>query len=867
MSLSSSLYTGTSGLNNMSQALQVTSNNISNTNTLGFKKGYATFADTLYQAIGTQAGSAQVGLGMSVGNVSQNFSDGSLTPTGNATDMAIGGDGFFVVSQPGTEEVRYTRAGNFSFNENGALTNPQGYVLRGWDIDPETGDDIGAVKDLELKRFSSPPKKSEVMIFLAQLNSLEDANSSVLSNGYKYEAGKSTSVSPDNYDHQGVVTVYDSLGSPHELTIYCAKKSDSEWEYLIVCPPEEDKRSLVGNTSSQGILARGTIEFSESSGKIVNMTMEEFSGRVGGVKTIGANTVDDINFEIQDSEAMLVDGYGIEMSFDGNKWVLDTASLPKAYPNAKIIYSDDQNIYLMLDPDSSGKAEEADIKIKLDQLAMSGDTIRFDINDTDALHIQDLAEIAYGGSAKNKTEYTVNAPNVMTRDAQGLGIAWNPVTETWQWSNAKTAADAGTLVRGLATNSSATVSTDPANIKINNAEDMTVTIEDLNLIFNGTGWDWNEPLKEKDIVNAANTFDNPDNKMTLEVITAGEEGAMATASDIELEWNGTAWSVNNAGGLTVNILPGSDASHVQVEIYDTNAGQSSTIQYTFDEPMTATAGQTLSFGIKPSPPAEYANAQIVATADNSVAIDFNGNGSTDLTIDVTAGGTVTPAAGNTLSFTVDPDLPPAEYADAVLSGDKTKAVIDLDGSGGEDDKEDIVFSFSENLKTGADTPREDWATINFNIQGSSAWRECSTDEAKDSGYYKLTTDFLGGEFGSTETDISLNIGTKWDGNNWVNDSTTTTQYGKKSSTRYQDSDGYPPGDLTGVDVTADGQVIGTYSNGQQIPLFRVALVDFNNPNGLVNKGGNLYAATRKSGAAITNKPGDNGGGRTDLLQP
>jgi len=73
MSLSSSLFTGTSGLKNMGNALQVTGNNISNLNTIGYKKGRATFADTLYENVATQGGTDQVGRGMSVGDVSQNL--------------------------------------------------------------------------------------------------------------------------------------------------------------------------------------------------------------------------------------------------------------------------------------------------------------------------------------------------------------------------------------------------------------------------------------------------------------------------------------------------------------------------------------------------------------------------------------------------------------------------------------------------------------------------------------------------------------------------------------------------------------------------------------------------------------------------
>nr|NJM04469.1 flagellar hook-basal body complex protein [Desulfobacula sp.] len=298
MSLSSSLYTGTSGLGNTSKALQVTSNNISNINTVAFKKGSTTFADTLYQTVGTQAGAAQVGLGMSVGNVTQDFSDGSLETTSNATDLAIGGDGFFIVSQAGSDETFYTRAGNFSFDETGALVNSEGYILQGWNVDDE-GDAVGAVTDLVLTAFTSSPEETEEMTIIANLDSDADSKASVLSNIYEYEDGETTTVLSDTYEYQTVVTVYDSLGSAHEIAVYYDKKSGTEWEYIIVSSPEEDNRNLAEDTSSQGLLARGTITFSESSGEIVSMTMEEFTGRVGNVEATGANTVEDINLRLK----------------------------------------------------------------------------------------------------------------------------------------------------------------------------------------------------------------------------------------------------------------------------------------------------------------------------------------------------------------------------------------------------------------------------------------------------------------------------------------------------------------------------------------------------------------------------------------
>jgi len=864
MSLTSSLYTGTSGLGNTSEALQVTSNNIANINTVAYKKGSTTFADTLYQTIGTQSGAAQVGLGMSVNSVTSDFSTGSVETTTNSTDLAIDGDGFFIVSQAGSDEVYYTRAGNFSFDESGALVNASGYILQGWEVD-EDGDAVGAITDLILSAFTSSPDETEEITVVTNLDSDSDSNTEVLSNVYEYDEDDedSDAVSSDDYEYQTVVTVYDSLGSAHELTIYYDKLSDTTWEYTIVCEGSEDARELLEGTTAQGLLARGTITFSESSGEIVSMTMEELTGRVGNVESVGANDVDDINFEIEDSDAMLVDGYGISLTFDGDDWVLDTASLPDAYANATVLYSDENEIQIVLDPDSSGGEEEADLVITLDQTAMAGDTLSFDINDSEDLAVQDLENIAYGNEAYNNTTVSINDASVMTTSVEDISILWNPTTETWQWSNPEDAAEAGTLVTGLDTNSTSAVTVTSSAISITNAEDLTINVEDVDLRYNATlgTWDWNEDLRDDDITDLATSLAE-DNEVTMEITTVGDEGAVATTSvdGIVLEWDGTSWAVTDDGGLNVTILTsGNSSTEVDIVVWDSSSAGASTIEYTFEDALTTAAGQTLSFDIDPSPPAEYGDAEIVATADDSVAIDFDADGTTDLTINVTSGATTALAGGESLSFDIDCDVPPSDYADATLSGDDTEVVIDLDGSGGDDDDEDIVFTFEEALSAGDDTdPYEDQTVITFDIEGSTAWREVTADEAEETGYYQFTTDFLGGDAGSTETDISFNIGSEWDGNNWVNSSLSTTQYAQSSSTTYQDADGYPPGDLTSVEVDSDGVVYGSYSNGQEIALFKVALADFNNANGLQSEGGNLYSETTDSGSAITNAAGENG---------
>jgi flagellar hook protein FlgE len=853
MSLSSSLFTGTSGLTNMGNAMQVVGNNIANTNTVGFKKGRSTFADTLSQNVATQAGTAQVGRGMSIGAVDQNFDTGSFESTGNATDLSIGGDGFFVVRQRNSENNFYTRAGNFHFDKAGQLVNPEGYIVQGWELDEDTGDDRGAIKDIVLKAFTSPPKKSSKVSIVTNLDADAESQSTVLSN--RWDASSKNLMDPTNYEYQTVVKVHDALGSTHDLTVYYDKKSGSDWEYVVTCNPSEDNRNLVQGTDSKGLLARGTIKFSESSGDILNFSMEEFTGRVGNVQANGVNNVDDIAFHIEDSQLMNQDGYGFNLEFDGANWAFageavgDPATAPTSYAGALIDYSDDQTINIILPPGVAG--DDPDIKIKLDQPAVATDSIGFDINNPDALHVQGIEGTTYKGDAANdNTTLEINAPEVMTHDVAGVKIVWNPVTETWGWGNSATAQAAGTLISNVVPtgavvegtvvdgdwNNDITYAAAPSGL----AKMTMPSALKVKAVGAPAAWDWNYPTQSSDFINltpSAGIATAP----TLNIGTAGP-GVSADAGAHTLTFTAGApneWSLD--GGAAI-------------------AGQTDDLSVTFTLPSGAVAtysfaapvpdGESISFDIDPSPPVEYPSA-IITGAIGSLEVDFDGDATVDMT--VALGGP--PVAGDTFAFDVNPNVPPPEYANATLKGDKDRAVIDLDGSGNDDDKEDIVFSFTKSLKVGAAAlPSE----IAFDILGSTAWTANPVDEIKTTGYYNFNTDFLGGEFGTTENDIQFDIGTKYDGTNFINDSLSTTQYARSSTTTFQDADGYSAGDLQGVNVASDGVMTGIYSNGQLIPLFRVGLAKFLNNNGLSTEGGNLFSATRDSGNAITNKPGENG---------
>ena len=142
-----SMWSGVSGLKSQQKAMDVVGNNVANVNTIGFKESRTVFADVLSQTlngatspVGNLGGKnpLQIGLGDSVTTVDNVFSQGSLQSTDKTTDIAIQGDGFFVLSGDGGKTYRYTRAGDFAFDASGNFSNPQGYIVQGWMADNQT---------------------------------------------------------------------------------------------------------------------------------------------------------------------------------------------------------------------------------------------------------------------------------------------------------------------------------------------------------------------------------------------------------------------------------------------------------------------------------------------------------------------------------------------------------------------------------------------------------------------------------------------------------------------------------------------------------------------------------------------------------
>uniref|UniRef100_UPI0021491BDA flagellar hook-basal body complex protein n=1 Tax=Endozoicomonas sp. SESOKO2 TaxID=2828743 RepID=UPI0021491BDA len=158
---------GLTGLNAAQQDLEIVSNNIANSNTIGFKGSRAEFSDVYASSIG--GGNGQVA-GVEVASISQQFSQGNITSTENALDMAVNGQGFFVVNDNG--QMNYTRAGFFQLDANNNVVNNKGLRLQGYSADASGNVLAGTQTDLKINQTSIPAQATTDVVTLANLDAI-----------------------------------------------------------------------------------------------------------------------------------------------------------------------------------------------------------------------------------------------------------------------------------------------------------------------------------------------------------------------------------------------------------------------------------------------------------------------------------------------------------------------------------------------------------------------------------------------------------------------------------------------------------------------------------------------------------------------
>ncbi|HXB70627.1 MAG TPA: flagellar hook protein FlgE [Candidatus Acidoferrales bacterium] len=237
-----SFSTALSALNATSTAIDVTGNNLANLNTPGFKASQVAFRDLVTQSLGAGLGDTQVGFGTGTPLTIREFTQGALQTSGGLLDAAIQGDGFFVL-QNSQGNTTYTRAGNFQADKNGNLLTDTGDRVQGWTtLDPATGlvNTNGPIGNIIVPVGSLRPPVPTTA-FTADLNLNAGATADATSN------------------FTTPMTVVDSLGTNHVLTLNFQKTGANSWSYDVMIPGEDVSGGTAGTPVSTG--ATGTLTF------------------------------------------------------------------------------------------------------------------------------------------------------------------------------------------------------------------------------------------------------------------------------------------------------------------------------------------------------------------------------------------------------------------------------------------------------------------------------------------------------------------------------------------------------------------------------------------------------------------------------
>ncbi len=237
-----------SGLNASQSALQAISSNLSNVSTDGYKDQNVTFNDIFAQT-GISNGALdpiQTGQGVATASTTTNFTDGTATETGIASNMALSGDGFFIAKQT-NGNVAYMRAGDFTTNKAGQLVAPDGSLILGYPAQNGVVQTSAPIQPLSIGVGLIHPATAT-----ANFNASVNLNATTAVNG----TASST------------IGVYDSLGAPHNVEITYTKTGANAWSYSVTVPSGELASPTDATAATQQV-ASGSLAF-DSNGKLTS---------------------------------------------------------------------------------------------------------------------------------------------------------------------------------------------------------------------------------------------------------------------------------------------------------------------------------------------------------------------------------------------------------------------------------------------------------------------------------------------------------------------------------------------------------------------------------------------------------------------
>ncbi len=878
-----SFYTSLTGLKAATTELALTSNNIANVGTTGFKKSRASFGD-IFATSPLQKATSVVGQGVSLKQVRQEFSQGNVEFSSNTLDLAISGEGFFPLkSADGLTDI-YTRNGSFVLDEQFSVVNSSGQALLAAAVDSSGKADLSQLNKLQIPTNTAGEALQTSLVELS-LNLPSDAG---------VITGEFNRNNPATYNKSTALSVYDSGGNSYLATIYYVKTSNAtaqspfnKWQTHVFVGDDPVSAALQQATDANGELLfvnkYGELQpLSAVEDLLVNRKTQKFA-------------LDDLADVRTSVPATLTGGNlpaGLDLSSDqGFDFTKEVPGLGRAFSDNEL-----EN-FLTVDVDNSGNAVTVDLTGLREAKTLTGVQIADYMEDQLNRKFGDERYFDLSLPSNQTFNITVNGDPAIKIDlASDDGGKFGDISAVEidqvvakiqaQADAADGDAETRTVTVGYdyALRSFTFIPTDPTHSAWINSDSTNAlfgigtTSEEID-VSNGTYGGSDGSLNTTVVPNGAEIRVSAQQRFGISVIYDGAQekfsirsGSTGDESEIKIDFESSVGLVEENVSQTASFLG-----------FEADDGASEYLVSKSEEAVRGIASLA----------AITRGSSIAVNVNNNFSVDVSNNTFVVSVDDVK--GTVSIPTG--ASYTLDSFIVELEKGINQLAADSgssvsgvrveydttTNGLVFTTGTTGTDSFIKVSGSATwglANIEAGRGTtttwikPTQSADVVNgvavnkyideFGEETASAdgfstlpeWSPIYLDKGEltfntsgnlvsPSGGAQLDTVFLSGGRGA----LNLTI-----------DYGDTTQFSQAFAVKSQSQDGSPEGDLVGLDIGDDGLVVASYSNGSQISLGKIVLVTFPSNEGLRQNGDSSYLSSAKSGTATFGEPGTAGFG-------
>jgi len=890
-----SLFSGVSGLQSHQVAMDVESNNIANVNTTGFKYSRANFSDLLAQtsSIATAPqgelggkNAVQVGLGSTVGSMTRIFSQGSIQNSDKNTDVAIQGDGFFIISPDGGSTYKYTRAGDFKFDANGNFVDNNGFISQGWLRDEDTGkvDSTAPIKNINIAPgLTTPASPTQEVVLKANLNSGTLVSS--YSQAYAVPSGTPPSqeipaiYTGDAVDSEGAPITSGNLGVMFNEVGegFSLQANQGVWASFLSAEVTGANNVVTGagELDITFKLDDGTYQQVITTGGVATNTEAQNGSRyVSAINAQSAVTGISATYDAANNKINLInDNSNANASHN-----INISSIGNA--NGGFVVTSDTTAYkYQYNPsgsDASVNADKtfttmADLRYAMEQQAravgdhnattnitafgvVTGGTginegVTFSI--TGPTGVPTTITVPNGGGSLDETNVvtfgaltngdtldidgltlTATANMTAAQVAQAFASASNNVTPSNPTGGTFTGSLSGWGSGGVANTNEVTFTSVDEGIDILVADELAVTLTNtsgtsvattLVKTDGGSTADDNGAAYATAINNARITGVTATYDTGTKQITLANTNNTAITLDVTAASPGLTGFPVATGGETV-LAAGIATTTI-------NAGGDGVDNENNIEVIVNEQGKFEITNPGGSPDGDYdINLKITALKDTAAGITEN----VKFTTNLTALNAVLPAGStgkaysqsfNAATHSSSIDIFDSLGSKHTLRMEMRKTALDS-ATGSTWD-----LKLSVPLPASIDTIapyNEKTGSIRFNNDGSLAT------------FNPPNISFSGNNGSSPDQQVNINFGT-------ANAFDGMTSFDSSSSTSGISQDGFTGGDIVGIRIDQSGTVIGSFSNGRSFGLAQIAMAKFTNNEGLATEGGNIYVQTSNSG--------------------